>query len=226
MIGFFSFAEAAAEAYGLGGAGTDTHAAADAFGVVGGFGYIYIHFACLCTFSAGNAFVFIHFHSEKGYLVKQRIKCAQRTQPLAERAVEKHTQQDYRDQNAELPRKERTECGAYAGIDGGERYRSLKYPLRAKVLAEEWVSHTDIVCDKHRHQNHHKKQNRVFYVGQRLQLFGGDLFGRNFVQQLLKPSERTQKTADEAAEQHTEQNEKARDVVGKAEFRRSNHCLE
>ena len=64
-IGFFSLAEAAAEAYGLGGAGTDTHAAADAFGVVGCFGYIHIHLAHLCTFSAGNTFVFINFHSEK-----------------------------------------------------------------------------------------------------------------------------------------------------------------
>ena len=45
------------------------------------------------------------------------------------------------------------------------------------------------------------------------------------MQQLLKPSERTQKAADKAAEQHTEQNEKSRDVVGKAEFRRSHHCL-
>ena len=169
--------------------------------------------------------MFINLHSEKRHLVKQRIKCAQRTQPLAERAVEKHTQQDYRDQNAELPRKERTERGAYAGIDGGERYRTLKYPLRTKVLAEERISHTDIVCDKHWQQNYHKKQNRVFYVGQRLQLFGGDLFGRNLVQQLLKPSERTQKPADEAAEQHAEQNEKSCDVVGKAEFRRPHHCL-
>lgn len=64
-IGFFSVAEAVAEAYGFGGAGTDAHAAADAFGVVGCFGYIHIHLARLCTFSAGNAFVFINFHSEK-----------------------------------------------------------------------------------------------------------------------------------------------------------------
>ena len=169
--------------------------------------------------------MFINLHSEKRYLIKQRIKRAQRTQPLAERTVEKHTQHDYCNQNAEFPRKEQTESGAYAGINGGERYRSLKYPLRTKVLAEKRIAHTNIVCDKHWHQNHQKKQNSVFYVGQRLQLFGGDLLGCNLVQQLLKPSERTQKTADEAAEQHTEQNEKSCDVVGKAEFRRSHHRL-
>ena len=88
------------------------HAAADAFGVVGSFGYVYIHTAHLCAFSAGNALMLIYLHSEKRHLVKQRIKGPQRTQPLAERTVEKHTQHYYRDQYAELPRKERTERGA------------------------------------------------------------------------------------------------------------------
>ena len=119
--------------------------------MVGRFGYIHIHLACLCTFSAGNAFVFVNLHSEKRYLVKQCIKRAQWTQPLAERAVEKHTQHDYCNQNAELPRKERTERGANAGINGGERYRPLKHSLWAKVLAEKRISHTDIVCYKHWH---------------------------------------------------------------------------
>ncbi len=98
----------------MGGAGADAHAAADAFGVVGSFGHVHIHLARPCTFSAGNAFVFIHLHTEKRHPIKQRIKSAQRTQPLAERPVEKHAQHDHRDQDTELPRKRahraRREC--------------------------------------------------------------------------------------------------------------------
>ena len=74
-----------------------------------------------------------------------------------------------------------------------------------------------------------KRANKLFdkieHLDPDIIIFGGDLFGWNFVQQLLKPSERTQKTADEAAEQHTEQNEKSCDIVGNAEFRGSHNCL-
>ena len=40
-------------------------------------------------------------------------------------------------------------------------------------------------------QDHHYQQNHVFQIGQGLQLFCGELFRWNFMQQLLKPSERT-----------------------------------
>ena len=118
---FFSFAKAVAKADRLDRTGTDTLTAAYAFGMVGSFGYIYIHLAYFGTLSAGNAFVFVYFHSEKRHLVKQCIKCTERTQPLAERSVEKYTQYDYRNQYAKLPRKERTQCGTDSRINGGKR---------------------------------------------------------------------------------------------------------
>lgn len=105
--------------------------------MVGSFGYIYIHLAYFGTLSAGNAFVFVYFHSEKRHLVKQCIKCTERTQPLAERSVEKYTQYDYRNQYAKLPRKERTQCGTDSRINGGKRDCPLEYSLRTKILTEK-----------------------------------------------------------------------------------------
>ena len=46
------------------------------------------------------------------------------------------------------------------------------------------------------------------------------------MQQLLKPAERAQEAADEAAEQYAEEDQKAGDVVGEAEARRTDHGLE
>ena len=54
----------------------------------------------------GKDLVLINLHSEKGYFVKQRIKCAQRTQPFAERTVEQYAQHNRNNQDAELPRKQ------------------------------------------------------------------------------------------------------------------------
>ena len=43
--------------YCLRGAGAYAHSAAGAFGMVRAFGNVYIHFARLCTFSAGDALI-------------------------------------------------------------------------------------------------------------------------------------------------------------------------
>ncbi len=167
---FLSLAETVTEADGICGTGTNAHTATDAFCVIWRFCHIYIHLAGLCAFPAGNAFVFIHLHSEKRHLVEQCIECTEWAQPLAERTVKQHAQHYYRNQNAKLPRKECAECGTNSRIDGGKRYCSLKHTLRTEVLAEERITHADIVCDKHRQKNHHNKQNHIFYIGQRLQL--------------------------------------------------------
>ena len=167
---FLSLAETVTEADSICWTGADAHTATDAFCVIRRFCHIHIHLTSLCAFPAGNAFVFIHLHSEKRYLVEQCIECTERAQPLAERTVKQHTQHGYHHQDSEFPRKECTECGAYAGIDDSKRYCSLKHTLRTEVLAEERIAHADIVCDKHRQKNHHNKQNHIFYIGQRLQL--------------------------------------------------------
>ena len=45
------------------------------------------------------------------------------------------------------------------------------------------------------------------------------------MQQLLKPAERTQKTADEPSEQDAEQDQDTGDVIRKPELRRADDCL-
>ena len=63
---------------GVRGAGFHAHPAADAFGVVGGLGNVYVHLAGLCTGSARDAFVGVYAHLEQRDLVQQRIERAQR----------------------------------------------------------------------------------------------------------------------------------------------------
>ena len=86
-----------------------------------------------------------------------------------------------------------------AGIGKGQRDRPLQHALGAEVLAEEGVSHAHIVHKKRRQQEDHHQQNGVLEVSQRLQLLCGELLRGDFMQQLLKPAEGTQKTADEAS---------------------------
>ena len=45
------------------------------------------------------------------------------------------------------------------------------------------------------------------------------------MQQLLKPAEGTQEAADEAPQQHSQQNEKACDIIGEAELGGPHHRL-
>ena len=45
------------------------------------------------------------------------------------------------------------------------------------------------------------------------------------MQQLLKPAEGTQEAADEAPQQHAQQNEKACDIIGEAELGGPHHRL-
>ena len=66
-------------------------------------GDIDIHFACLCTSTARYTFIFVHLHLKKRYPIQKCIKCSQRTQPFAERAVEKHTAKYHSQQDKCFP---------------------------------------------------------------------------------------------------------------------------
>ncbi len=55
--------------------------------------------------------------------------------------------------------------------------------------------------------------------------FVESFFRGDFMQQLLKPAEGAQKTADKASQQDSQQNEKACDIIGKAELGRAHHRL-
>ena len=167
----------------------------------------------------------VHLHSEQGHLVQKRVKRAQRAQPLAERTVKQHAQHDHCDQYSELPGKECTQSRPYPGIDRGVRYRAFQNALRTQILAKERIPHAHIVGDEYRKQDHHDQKDNVFDVGQRLQLACGELSCRYPVEQLLKPSEGAQESADKASQQYADQDEKSGDIIGKPEFRRAHHRL-
>ena len=194
------------------------HTAAYALSVVGRFRHIHIHLAGFGAFSTGDALVFIHLNPEEGHPVEQRIECTQRAEPLAEGTIEYHAQHDHRQQDAEFPGKQAPQCRSDAGIGKGQRDGSLQHALRAEVLAEEGVAHAHIVHEERRQQKDHHQQNGILEVRQGLQLPCGELLRGNFMQQILKPPEGTQKSADKPSQKNSQQDEEAGDIIGKAEL--------
>ncbi len=194
------------------------HTAADALSVVGRFRHIHIHLAGFGAFSAGDALVFIHLNLEEGHPVEQRIECTQWAEPLTEGTIEYHAQHDHRQQDAEFPGKQAPQCRSDAGIGKGQRDGSLQHTLRAEVLAEEGVAHAHIVHEERRQQKDHHQQNGILEVRQGLQLPCGELLRGNFMQQILKPPEGTQKSADKPSQKNSQQDEEAGDIIGKAEL--------
>ena len=194
------------------------HTAADALSVVGRFRHIHIHLAGFGAFSAGDALVFVHLNLEEGHPVEQRIERTQRAEPLAEGTIEYHAQHDHRQQDAEFPGKQAPQCRSDAGIGKGQRDGSLQHALRAEVLAEEGVAHAHIVHEERRQQKDHHQQNGILEVRQGLQLPCGELLRGNFMQQILKPPEGTQKSADKPSQKNSQQDEEAGDIIGKAEL--------
>ena len=188
------------------------HTAADALSVVGRFRHIHIHLAGFGAFSAGDALVFIHLNLEEGHPVEQRIECTQWAEPLAEGTIEYHAQHDHRQQGAEFPGKQAPKCRSDAGIGKGQ------HALRAEILAEEGVAHAHIVHEERRQQKDHHQQNGILEVRQGLQLPCGELLRGNFMQQILKPPEGTQKSADKPSQKNSQQDEEAGDIIGKAEL--------
>ena len=194
------------------------HTAAYALSVVGRFRHIHIHLAGFGAFSTGDALVFIHLNPEEGHPVEQRIECTQWAEPLAEGTIEYHAQHDHRQQDAEFPGKQAPQCRSDAGIGKGQRDGSLQHTLRAEILAEEGVAHAHIVHEERRQQKDHHQQNGILEVRQGLQLPCGELLRGNFMQQILKPPEGTQKSADKPSQKNSQQDEEAGDIIGKAEL--------
>ena len=198
-----------------------TLAAADALGVIGRLCDLDVHLACLRARAARDASVLVNLYSKQGYLVHERIESAERADPFAKWAVDEHAQDDHSDQNDELPGEQRSQCGAYATIDDGERNRAFEHSLRAEVLAEVWVAHPDVVDKQRGQQNHGEQQYDVLQVPKRFEFPCGQLLARDFIQQLLQPTEGAEESTHETPQQHADENQKPGHVVREAELRRS-----
>ena len=193
--------------------------------MVGRLCHVHIHFAGLGAFPAGDAFAPVYLHLEQGYPVEQRVKRTQRAQPLAEGPVKYDTQHDHCQQDAEFPCKQAPQRRPDAGIGKGQRDGPLQHALGAEVFTEERVTHAYIIHKERRQQEDHHQQHSVFQVCQRLQPLCGKLLSGDFMQQFLKPAEGTQKTADKASQQDSQQNKETCDIIGKAELGRPHHRL-
>ena len=175
--------------------------------MVGAFGNVNVHLAGFCAGAAGNALALVNFHLEKRHAVQQRIERSQRTDPFAERPVNKHTCRDHRQQNAGFPGEERSESAAYALVRCRQRNSALHDSLWANILAEERVAHSKLVYNDQRKHYHKNRQYDVFQIPQRLQLSGGQLRYRDLMQKFLKPAQSAQETAEKAKVELRKENE-------------------
>ena len=193
--------------------------------MIGRLRHVHIHFAGSGTFSAGYALVFVYLYLKEGHPVEQCVKRPQGTEPLAEGTVEYHAQHDHRQQDTEFPCKQASQRRPDAGIGKGQRDGTLQHALWAEVFTKERITHAYIVHKERRQQEDHHQQYSVLEIGQGLEFLCGELLRRDFMQQFLKPAEGTQKTADKASQQDSQQNEETCDIIGKAELGRPDHRL-
>ena len=76
----------------------------------------------------------IHLHLKQRNAVQQRIKRAERAQPLAERTVKQHAAHDNGQQNGCFPGKQCAERGTDAGVDRRQRQRALERSVPSPLL--------------------------------------------------------------------------------------------
>ncbi len=158
----------------------------------------------LRTGAAGYALVGVHPHLEKRYRFMQRIKRAQRAEPLAEWAVKHHAATRPPAGYSCFQVNSLPSAARMPALVSGEGNRALQHTLRAEILAEERIAHAHLIDNKRRQQHHHDQQHRIFQISQRLQTLGGALGRWDLVQKLLKPAKRAEKAADKPSQQHPE----------------------
>ena len=136
--------------------------------MVGGFRYVNIHAAHSGAFSAGYAPVLVDPHIQQRNAVEQGVERAQRTQPLAEGAVEHRAQRDHRKEQRSLPAEEAAEGRPYAAVRKGKGDSPLEHSLWAEVLAKIRRAQAKAVPEQRRQQHYRNDENGVLETAQRL----------------------------------------------------------
>lgn len=197
------------------GTGPDAVPAPDALCMVRCAGYIDIHFADFAASTAGGAFVRVNVELVQGDSVEQCIKGSQRTDPLAERAIEEHGKHHDAEENTAFPCEQLPQTGPDARIGNGKRNAALQNAGRADVFAEKRIAQTHFIHHGHRKDNYEDNQNDILETGEEVQLFCAEFSGGDFVQQFLEPSERAEETAHHPSEQYSNENQEPGDIIGK-----------
>lgn len=156
----------------------------------------------------------VNGQSVKGNPIEQGVKGAERTDPFTEGSVKEDRQQDEPQQDAAFPGKQCAETGANACVAQSKRQSALQNAGGTDVFAEKWIGQSNLIDYRHRQYKDEKNQNAIFQIGQDVEGTSTDFFTGNFVQQLLKPSKRTEETADHAPQQDAKKDENADNIVG------------
>ena len=173
----------------MGWTGLDAHPATDAFAVAGGFQHFHVHLTSLSTFATGDALAFIQPNLEKGNPVEEGVEGAQGAEPLAEGTEEDDGQADSGQEDAQLPGEELAQGRPDTGVDQGKGDGPFHNTLGAEVFTEEGFTQADLVDHENGEEEDHEGQDDILEVGQGLESLGRKLFGRNFVQNFLEPTE-------------------------------------
>lgn len=188
------------------GAGTEAFAASDAVCAVRVFPDGNAQFTGLLAETAASAFVHVHLIPVKRESVEQAVYCAKGADIPAEGAVEKDGYKQRDDQNAYLPCVEKAYRGSQAFVEQYQRDASLQRAHRTDIFAEPGLADACKVAYEHGKKDHENGQYEIsghaerLFAGKPLQLSDKGYFE----QQVLYQAERTQKAADQTAEQGAE----------------------
>ncbi len=150
--------------YGPCGAHCPALSTADTFRAVAVLRNFHRHGTGLFTLFTANAPGYVKVYLVKAETVKYRIKCPQRTEIPAERAVDKHGRDQHCCQNQHLPVKKDLSRLPKPGIRQHEGMAAAQSPGRTQILAKIWGCNPCLRHRKHRKQNHHHQENDILYI--------------------------------------------------------------
>ncbi len=202
--------------------------AADAVHAVGIFPDGNVELAGLLAESALGAFFAVDFESIERDFVENSVNRTERADVATKRTVDYNRRKKRQNQNREFPAEQKAGSSAHRPIQKHERDSAFERADRADELAEPGFSKPRKVSVKGGEQNHeHDEENEPHFSPHVLQRKAADFFHeRNFIKKILHKPEWTQKSADEAAEDRSKNDEETCDIERDFKIPRVQECLQ
>ena len=176
--------------------------AADAFCIVGRFYRIYFHPAYLSAFSAVDAFMRIHFQMVNTDFIQQAVNSAERTKYAAEKTIDENAAGYRYEKYCHFQEKKAAYRLPQFRMCANKRNAAFQCACRADKLTEGRFAHAHIVGGCDRQDDDEDDEHEIFDIYKAS--FQFELGRRNFVDQFLYQTKRTQPAADGSSEQGAE----------------------
>ena len=188
---------------------------------------VHFHLACFCTFSTVNTLFHIYSVTVNRNSIEYRIKSSQRADILTEWTIY-YDRKNYCDnKNCILPYKKPADRTAHGFIQKYQRKPTFQRTCRTDQLAEIRRSLSHDVYHKHWQKNHKYYKNDIFqFTKQFISTKRPDLlWKRNFIQQILYQSKRTEESTYKSSKQSSDKDQKTNYILCHFKVPASDHCL-